>query len=171
MGCVQSTPRKPRRAKGVGKNDDAASAHLTPQQAQAAAEAAARAKAQAAQAEKEREEAEKPRRDTAVLKKAGQFDQLHADALRMPTLRDVKVVRGTNSMRLLEGFEQKEAEARAVPQLIKVDEVNVRESRLYDKLREYELKEEKAKAEPRLEKTFVQKERENSLAQLGKVNV
>lgn len=170
MGCVHSTPRKPRRAKNLNKDDEEAAAAqlIAAQQAQSAAEAAAKAKAQA---EKELEEAQAPRRDTAVLKKAGQFDQLHAEALRMPTLRDVKVVRGANSMRLLEGFEQKEAEARAVPELIKVEEVNVRESRLYDKLREFELKEAKARAEPKLEKTFVQKERENSLARSDNIDV
>lgn len=167
MGCVQSTPRKPRRAKNVNKDEEAAAQLIAAQQAQAAAEA----KAQAAQAEKELEDAQTPRRDTAVLKKAGQFDQLHAEALRMPTLRDVKVVRGANSMRLLEGFEQKEAEARAVPELVDVEEINLKESGLYDKLREFELKEAKARAEPRLEKTFVQKERENSLARSDNVGV
>lgn len=100
-------------------------------------------------------------KDTAVLKKAGRFDALHEEAHRMPELRDVKVVKGKNSMRLLEGFEMKEMEARATPQLRKVEGVDVKGSHIYHKLREFEMKDEQVRNEPKLEKTFVQRERES----------
>lgn len=157
MGCVQSAPGKPLWSKhffSKSPKQPTAAEILAAQQAEAAA------KAKAAINAASQSDDNKPR-DTAVLRQAGQFDQLHEEALKMPSLKDIRVVRGANSMRLLEGFEQKEAEARAMPELVNIDEVDVKESRLYDKLREFELKEEKARAEPRLEKTFMQKQRES----------
>lgn len=100
-----------------------------------------------------------PPRDTAVLRKAGAFDKLHEDALRAPELqRDVHVTVGQHSQRLLQGFEQKEAEARAMPQLVKVERAV--STRLMETLAELEANDARAAAEPKLEKTFMEKERE-----------
>lgn len=106
---------------------------------------------------------EKNRRDTAVLKQAGVFDKLHEDAHRPPELEQVQVKVGKRSSVLLEGFEQKEAEARAMPKLVKVDSTDLTQSKLYDKLKEYEAKDAKAAAEPKLEKTLAQREHEKAV--------
>lgn len=155
MGCVQSAPRRRlTKREAVVLAEETEVARLLAIHNQQAALNAAVAEHKAPE--------RLPRRDTLVLKKAGQFDKLHEDALRPPPLQAVTVIRGKESMRLLEGFEAKEAESRAVPQLVAVERSDLRSSKLFDKLKEYEDNDKRAAAEPRLEKTFIQRQRESS---------
>lgn len=157
MGCVQSAPRKrPNKREATALAEEAKAARLEAQKREAALKAAA-----AEDGAKPPQDA-LPRRDTLVLKQAGQFDKLHEDALKPPPLRAVTVIKGRESMKLLEGFEQKEAQSRAVPELVTVEKSDLRSSKLFDKLKEYEENDKRAAAEPRLEKTFMQRQRENS---------
>lgn len=100
------------------------------------------------------------RPETAVMKQAGAFDKFHEDALKAPEVKQQQFAVGAKSKRLLDGFEKKEAEARAPPVLVNVDKTDVRRSKLFDKLQGYEALDAQAAADPKLDKTFVEKERE-----------
>lgn len=160
MGCVQSQSDVPRKER-YGKAGTASPASGATEEKEAARLLSQQDKSAAAEAAAPPQPGPE-RRDTAVLKQAGAFDQLHAEAHRPPELKQVEVKVGKRSSVLLEGFEQKEAAARAMPELVNVDNKDLKQSKLYEKLREYEAKDAKAAAEPKLEKTFMQREREGT---------
>lgn len=158
MGCVQSQPRRPYR-----KPRKRAESPMHPEKTITAVpckntdqEAAVKQKAPQARAEAP----EPARPETEVLRRATAFDKLEEEANRSPSLRDIKVVMGEHNRRLLEGFEAKEAESKAVPNLVKVDSKDLRQSKLYEKLKEYEANDERVRLEPKLETSFLQREKE-----------
>jgi hypothetical protein len=105
-----------------------------------------------------------PRRLTSrVDQKRDMYERLEHDARSPPELVPLaQVVVGQRSRKLLEGFEKKEAEARAPPVLQSIDRKDLRCSTEFAKmLGDYEDKDAKAAAEPKLEKTFVQREKES----------
>lgn len=95
-----------------------------------------------------------------MLKAANAFDKLHKDAHTPPPKENFHVRVGCNSRRLLNGFEQKEAEARAKPVLRDVRNGDLKQSKLYGKLREFEQKDEAVRLEQSMVKTFSERQRE-----------
>lgn len=147
MGCVQSQDGKPRKL----SREEEERAMLLAEQKRLAAERAAK---------QYHNKDHGPRRETDVLRRATAFDKLHEEAHKAPSLRDIQVVKGAQSQRLLEGFEAKEAEAHTKPELVTVQAADLKSSKLYDAIRGYEEKDEKAAQEPKLEKTFMEREKE-----------
>lgn len=154
MGCVQSQDGKNilKRKKTRRVEEEAAAAHLLATQQLAAAQ-------KAADAEKKEPKME-PGPQTEVMRRASQFDKLDEEAHKAPSLRDVKVVMGKQSQKLLEGFEAKEAEAKAIPELVDVKERDLRQSKLFDKLQEFEANDERVRQEPKLRNSFMKRENE-----------
>lgn len=141
----------------------AAAAAALAQEAAAAREADATAAAKAASAHASAALAERNRPKSEVMKRADAFDRLDKDAKVLPCLLPSSVSVGEKSSKLLMEFERREAEARAAPVLRDVKATDVRNSKIFDKLKEFEANDARARAEPRLEKTFSQRQIEANL--------
>lgn len=156
MGCFQS------KNSGVTSTKAAAAAALA-QEAARAREADATAQAAAASAHAAAILEKRNRPQSEVMKRAGAFDQLDADSKTSPPLKQVSaaaVAVGERNSKLLQEFERREAEARAAPVLQDVRTTDVRNSKIFDKLKEFEANDARAAAEPKLEKTFSQRQDE-----------
>ena len=162
MGCFQSKNAVPAGKAAAALAQEAALAR----EADATRQAAAVSAHASAMLEQQQQMRQRPQSE--VMRRAGAFDKLDAEARAAPQLKEVpdSIPVGERNSKLLQEFERREAEARAAPVLRDVRTTDVRNSKIFGKLQEFEANDARAAAEPKLEKTFSQREGERSASRI-----